>query len=567
MKQKSTLKYRLSTHFMLTALIPVLIFAALSQINIQKNMKKNLNDRIESNLDNANKNLEMVLDKYETILYDLCTDEEVLASVEALNRKDDVLEVNSSFLRRRFSHICNQYTGILGITIQLQSGEVLFYDSFSSSSMNSKWADKVWIPDIERGAVYFGDGKPVSVNNETYHMFHIARRLIDYRNISTSQGTVVLSINEERIRNAIASDVGSRMYLLSGDVIVSAPDSEQIGKKMTNIQERKENQYTRIDNKMSGFSICNEQPLGDYRQISMSQWIFLSIIIIMTVVIMMILLHFSSRPYIRAVESITTVMNSVEQGDFHQSVHVDAHLSAEIQQIASGFNEMVDHLEEMIVRVKQAVVDQKNAELSALEAQIDPHFLYNTLDTINWKAIENEQYEISGMLGALADILRYTVRNAGGTASMSEEITWLQQYIMLQSAKFGKRLDVKVTLPDELKACRIHKLLLQPFVENAIKYAFEGQKNECILDIRMKKSGEQVHILIQDNGKGMSPELTEKLNQEENNLEGHLGIANVRKRLELYYGGQATLYFESEVGDYTKVHLFIPIEEEAACVL
>lgn len=89
---------------------------------------------------------------------------------------------------------------------------------------------------------------------------------------------------------------------------------------------------------------------------------------------------------------------------------MNPHLPMEIQQISSGFNEMVAHLEMLIAKVKQAVLDQKNAELSALEAQIDPHFLYNTLDTINWKAIENEQYEISGMVGALADILRYTVK-------------------------------------------------------------------------------------------------------------------------------------------------------------
>lgn len=97
---------------------------------------------------------------------------------------------------------------------------------------------------------------------------------------------------------------------------------------------------------------------------------------------------FFSRPYIQAVESITGVMSCVEQGEFDHQVRVNPHLPMEIQQISSGFNEMVAHLEMLIAKVKQAVLDQKNAELSALEAQIDPHFLYNTLDTINWKAIE-----------------------------------------------------------------------------------------------------------------------------------------------------------------------------------
>lgn len=563
---RGTLKRRLITNFLLTALIPVLIFAIISQINIQQRLKENLSDRIKSNLDTAEKNLEMVLDKYETILYDFSTDEDVLEIVKALNESRGNRESNSTSLRKKLSHICNQFTGVEGITIQLKTGEIIYYESLSSFSRNETWADKVKIPKIERGAVYFGDGKPVKIADKNHYMFYIARNITDYRIIGNFQGTVVLSVNEERIRRAIASDIGSREYLLSDDVIVSAPDPKKIGKKLSEIKDPENYQYTTADNEISGFAICNEQPLAYYWKMSVSQWIYFFIIISMTIVIVFILLHFFSRPYIQAVESITGVMSCVEQGEFDQQVRVNPHLPMEIQQISSGFNEMVAHLEMLIAKVKQAVLDQKNAELSALEAQIDPHFLYNTLDTINWKAIENEQYEISGMVGALADILRYTVKNAGGTASISEEIAWLKQYIMLQSAKFGKRLDVKIYMPEDVKECRIHKLLLQPFVENTIKYAFADQE-ECALNIRMKKSGEQLHILIQDNGQGMNPDMVARLNQEECEMEGHLGIANVRKRLKLYYGGQAALYFESEVGNYTKVHLFIPIEEETTCVL
>lgn len=563
---RGTLKRRLMTNFLLTALIPVLIFAIISQINIQQRLKENLSDRIKSNLDTAEKNLEMVLDKYETILYDFSTDEDVLEIVRELNENRGDRERNSTSLRKKLSHICNQFTGVEGITIQLKTGEIIYYESLSSFSGSETWADKVEIPKIERGAVYFGDGKPVKIADKNHYMFYIARNITDYRIIENFQGTVVLSVNEERIRGAIASDIGSREYLLSDDVIVSAPDPKKIGKKLSEIQDSENYQYTTADHEIRGFAICNEQPLAYYWKMSVSQWIYLFIIISMTIVIMFILLHFFSRPYIQAVESITGVMSCVEQGEFDHQVRVNPHLPMEIQQISSGFNEMVAHLEMLIAKVKQAVLDQKNAELSALEAQIDPHFLYNTLDTINWKAIENEQYEISGMVGALADILRYTVKNAGGTASISEEIAWLKQYIMLQSAKFGKRLDVKIHMPEDVKECRIHKLLLQPFVENTIKYAFADQET-CALNIRMKKSGEQLHILIQDNGQGMDPDMVAKLNQDECEMEGHLGIANVRKRLKLYYGGQAALYFESEVGNYTKVHLFIPIEEETTCVL
>ena len=143
---------------------------------------------------------------------------------------------------------------------------------------------------------------------------------------------------------------------------------------------------------------------------------------------------------------------------------------------------------------------------------------------------------------------------------------WLGDSYRKQKSLARQILEAVIHMPEDVKECRIHKLLLQPFVENTIKYAFADQET-CALNIRMKKSGEQLHILIQDNGQGMDPDMVAKLNQDECEMEGHLGIANVRKRLKLYYGGQAALYFESEVGNYTKVHLFIPIEEETTCVL
>lgn len=362
---RGTLKRRLMTNFLLTALIPVLIFAIISQINIQKRLKENLSDRIKSNLDTAEKNLEMVLDKYETILYDFSTDEDVLEIVRELNENQGDREKNSISLRKKLSHICNQFTGVEGITVQLKTGEIIYYESLSSFSGSETWADKVEIPKIERGAVYFGDGKPVKIADKNHYMFYIARNITDYRIIENFQGTVVLSVNEERIRGAIASDIGSREYLLSDDVIVSAPDPKKIGKKLSEIQDSENYQYTTADHEISGFAICNEQPLAYYWKMSVSQWIYLFIIISMTIVIMFILLHFFSRPYIQAVESITGVMSCVEQGEFDHQVRVNPHLPMEIQQISSGFNEMVAHLEMLIAKVKQAVLDQKNAELSA----------------------------------------------------------------------------------------------------------------------------------------------------------------------------------------------------------
>lgn len=100
---------------------------------------------------------------------------------------------------------------------------------------------------------------------------------------------------------------------------------------------------------------------------------------------------------------------------------------------------MTERIYHLIGQVKQSALEQKNAEISALEAQIDPHFLYNILDTINWKAIENEQYEISEMLVALAKILRYAINDAGELTTIEAEKVWLEKYILLQQEKLGEK--------------------------------------------------------------------------------------------------------------------------------
>lgn len=565
MMKKRTLRRKMTLGFLLAALIPVSIFAVFSQIRLRSSLEDNINGKIASNMSNADQCLDMVLDKYATILYDMCTDDTIIDTVEKIIKDQDDLDANTSILRHELSHICNRNPGIEGITIYLENGGVIFYDRLNSSSTDSVWAGEIPVPKISKGESYQGVTVPVTANEKKNYLFRIARKLVDYKNIHVQLGTVIISINEEQIKAALVTGPDNQTYLLDNDTVISAPDSDRIGRKFTNIQNTVENKYTKAVNEKSGFIICNEQPLADYNKAIWEQVIFLLVIACASVITMLLLIYSFTKPYLESVDSLVDSMNEVEGGNFETRVETPENMPVEIKRIGAGFNEMVVHIESLIAQVKEAVVEQKNAELSALEAQIDPHFLYNTLDTINWKAIENEQYEISEMVGALADILRYTVKNAGGTTTICQELGWLKEYIMLQEAKLGRQVKVEEQVADEVMGYQIHKLLLQPFVENAMKHGFRGKEGECIIRIIMRLGGEQIHIIIEDNGNGIEPAMLRKLNDESEEMEGHVGIMNVRKRLKLYYGEEAALYFESRVESYTRAHLFIPyhLEREA----
>lgn len=563
MKKFRHLRERMLFSILAVAMLPVLIFALASQQSIQKWQQENLSERMEANLDSASRCLDLLLDKYATILFDLCTDDSVIETVEEINQNKDVLDVNTSKIRHEFSHICNRNQGVEGITMFLKNGQVVFYDKQNSSSVSSSWAERVECPEVQGGEVYRGVLQPVEVANKNTYLFQIARNLVDYRDIQENLGTVVISIDEKLVSNVIQVGANAETYLLDGDTVISAPAFSKVGKSFEKLRDTRANYYGSVLNETSGFTICVERDLSAYNNTKQLQIILLCVVSLVSVIIMACLSYILTRPYLGMVETFEDSIKRVENGDFSVRVKLPRNMPEEIENIQSGFNEMVEHLDDLINQVKKSSLEQRNAELSALEAQIDPHFLYNTLDTINWKAIEQGQYDISEMLVALANIFRYTVNNAGGTITLEQEFGWLTEYLLLQGARLGKMPTIEADIPEELMGFKIHKLLLQPFVENAVKYGFAGKEGQCVLRISVNSLGSQMHLMIEDNGNGIKESTLQMLNDETAEMEGHLGVANVRKRLKLYYGEETTVYFESQEGNYTRVHLFIPIAEMA----
>lgn len=275
-----------------------------------------------------------------------------------------------------------------------------------------------------------------------------------------------------------------------------------------------------------------------------------------------ILLRRSFRLTYSITKPISEILHNIKKvgkGEY-KTINVVSADSVEIQELDAGTRKMAGRIEGLLENVRKEQEVQHMTELQLIQAQVNPHFLYNTLDTINWKALEHDDFEVSNMVGALADILRYSIRNPGDMVSIGQELSWLERYTMLQKEKLDQPLMIKTEVPEELMGYRIHKLLLQPFVENAINHGFRRMTKPCCIEITMKLFGAQLYIRIRDNGCGLPQELVNELNNKNSSDGNHVGVANVRKRLELYYGEEHEMYFESREGEGTSVHLFICAE-------
>lgn len=561
MKREKTLRQNLIFFLVLALMFPMLCFAIASQIRIWKVAYLNMEESIENDIKSMNTTLDLILDKYATVLYDFCTDEDVIELVENINTQQDVLDINSSRLRRELIHICNRHDGVEGITLITDNGRVFFYDRRMASSHTSVWAGNVKAPEISMGAVYRVADEIIQTEEGETYLYQIIRRLVDYRDINHRIGTVILSMNTDTLGDVFSAGVSSEAFIAEDGVILASTNSSYMRQDVSAVKT--ENKMTRnMVNEESGWTIYDYHSKEVYLRALLGQTISWGALTVLMVVFLTGSIWYITNPMLDKVESLVQAMNRVEAGDFSVQIVSAGRVPREIRRIVDGFNRMVRQLDKLLIQVKQSAIDQKNAEISAMEAQIDPHFLYNTLDTINWKAIEKEEYEISSMVGILADILRYSIRNPGETVSVGQVLYWMEQYTTLQSKKLDAPLEVEVDVPEQIKNYRVHKLLLQPFVENAIRHGFWQKKEVCRLKVTMRETEDQIHIIIKDNGKGMSPEALARLNDETADAPGHVGISNVRKRLKLYYGDDATVYFESREGRYTKAHLFV----RAVCI-
>lgn len=236
--------------------------------------------------------------------------------------------------------------------------------------------------------------------------------------------------------------------------------------------------------------------------------------------------------------------------------------------IIDKFNMMAGHIYALTQKVDLAHKEvekemelRRIAEIKTLEAQINPHFLYNTLDTINWMALEKNEFEISEMLGALGSLLRYSVTNIDMVVLVKAEVEWIKKYLYLQKKRFGELFQYEIHAEKETEYLSIHKMLLQPIVENAIIHGFSDITAGGRIIIVIKKEDKDLCIEVSDNGCGMDEKKIEELYEcvyhPEKYKKTNIGFFNVVNRLNAYYGKEYEITIDSRIGKGTRVSIVI----------
>ena len=260
------------------------------------------------------------------------------------------------------------------------------------------------------------------------------------------------------------------------------------------------------------------------------------------------------------IRRLTQVTDKVAKGDL--TVRSDVTGGVEAQVLSDSLNTMIDKINELLEQVKTEQIRLRKAEFELLQSQINPHFLYNTLDAIVWLAEAGEKKKVVSMVGSLSDFFRISLNQGQDILDVKEELQHVRSYLEIQQMRYQDILQYEICVPEELNHCQIPKITLQPLVENALYHGIKNKRGKGMIRIEGELDGEDCILLITDNGKGMTPERLEQVRKGIRNRKARetdiYGLYNVNERIRLNFGENYGITITSTYGEGTCVTVRLP---------
>jgi two-component system, sensor histidine kinase YesM len=287
-----------------------------------------------------------------------------------------------------------------------------------------------------------------------------------------------------------------------------------------------------------------------------------SVFILAASLLLWVIIHFLSNKMSarnsESVDKLILALAQLREGNFNG--YVDIHTNDEFEILGDEYNVMLDRLKELIAKNKELSELRTIIEVKQLQSQFHPHFIFNVLETLRY-AIKMDANQAQQIVMLLSRLLRYSIGN-DRSVQLKDDMNYVRDYLKLQQIRFNERLEYRITVEEETNHVYVPKLLLQPIIENAIKYGYQNQSN-VLIEIRIYPSDGKLMLEVCDNGQGMDAETLLKVNRilhSQNNTTQHIGLYNVHRRLVLLYGEESGIHINSKQGTGTCITLTIPYE-------
>lgn len=555
----------------LLAVIPSILFSVYSSYQYYKDSFNRIIEEKEALVEEMTQNLDFQLQYYANISMTAYYNETILDYINSGNY-DGVNENVEAYL----SGIVNSESNVEAVVMELSDTRYVEgyryhnldeYLERHREAVKEKKGKVIWIPTETMSGRYHSNLKTFALarainstegTEGTFWMFFSADFISDilsYQRLD-QEGTSYYILTEDNVVVCSSRDLPAGKKLKDKELI-RAFENEKSGKKIK-LSSDESIAVSKISEETGWKTtviIDPDEVFGVVKELRrMTIWLML-----LTALVLLLIYFFLTCYIFEPMKRLSTGMKNVSDKKFEKIGFRKK--TDEMGMLITNYNFMIDEIMRLMSEVREEEKEKNEEKMKVLSMQINPHFVFNTLNTVKWMAISNKQTNIKCMIESLIALMKSVTYTRKEEVFVEEELELLASYVYIQKMRFVN-FEVGYEVDDNTKKLKILKLLLQPLVENCILHAFQGRRQGGVIKIRIYRQEEALHIWVEDNGIGFDMREQEKLfeaNREES--AEHVGIYNVVQRIRLNYGESYGAEIQSVSGAGTKVHLTLPVLE------
>ena len=554
----------------LCSLLPLMVISVYSFTSAKNQLLEQAYDNMNHMNQQINNNISSQLDSFHQISGMLYTNATLKAYLtREYNQDIDFVEAYS-YINDLFFGLMAANSNVDGITVYVFNNTIPTDGVFVKYLFDTK-ASPEWVRKLDQSygnVVYTG----ITLNDRKERVFSLAR-IMNFSSLNYPYGVLTISVKEDYLYSMIRQESeGKSIYVVDekGDILstrdknlisgklsevlgVEIPMEDAAGRLVMDIQgKRSLVVFNRMD---QGWRTVSIVPVNDILRETRRSASRILMMAGLSFLLALILIVFISKYLTGRIRNLTGQVALIEREDFSGKIEIKG--NDEIGQLSHAFNRMTDQLNRLINELYKQEITRRDAELYALQSQINPHFLYNTLSVISSLAIRKGDGEISGIINHLSAFYKTSLNKGMRYITVGNELDITRHYLAIQHMRFRDHFRESYEVDETLFPCRTLKLVLQPFIENAINHAVCEREEPLHIIIRVFCEENRICYEVEDDGAGIEEEKMERLVTGQ--PEAGYGIYNVNERIQLAYGRDYGVSIRSFLGKGTKVKITIPL--------
>lgn len=569
-----TIKNKLFVSSILLLIIPMLIIIFILTSTYRENSVEKTLFQASANLDNLAVQFDNTLESVSNIIAQTSSDT-TLEQI-ALKEYKNIYEVYETYRNyRTFETYLKFYKGINSIKLYCHNQSIFDNNTFikvNDDIQNSDWFKQIINSNNKITWIYDN----INSNNKNYHILYELRGAYTYKKL----GIISIELDEDYLNKVVSTQIFDTYILNHENKVIASNtdnllDSIELNKLENSILDIEyQNQKAKLVLKKQEIEYLNTElilisiiPLNFMTGDIFNSMLNSIIVLTLSFIILIVFILYFTNNISKRINKICNAMSSIAEGDFNIKIEVDgtdevSNLYSSLKKMVLDINKLINEVYYTNLQKKQLLIYQKDIQLQMLSSQINPHFLFNTLEAIRMQAHNNRNEEISDIIESLAFMIRRNLDMTKELVTIEYEIEILETYLKLVHFRFGDKIKYNINVPQDLKSTLIPYLIIQPLVENAITHSLEKQIDSGIVNINIYDTEKELFIEVSDNGQGIDnqklEELNNNINTEIGNSNKHIGLHNIHQRIKLIYGDKYGLTIQSKINQGTTIKIKLP---------